>query len=45
MAASLDVRTEIVSKVPPAVSTFFGEHSEYWLGRSGDYPEAGPQRL
>ena len=30
-------------KLLSAFGTFFGEHSEHWLGRFGDYPEAAPQ--
>ena len=28
-----------------AFGTFFGEHSGRWLGRFGEYPEAGPQLI
>ena len=28
-----------------AFRTFFGEHSGHWLGRFGEYPEAGPQLI
>ena len=32
-------------KLLTAFRTFFGEHSGHWLGRFGDYPEAGPQLI
>ena len=32
-----------VTKLLTAFRTFFGEHAEHWLGRFGEYPEAGPQ--
>ena len=34
-----------VTKLLTAFRTFFGEHSEHWLGRFSDYPEAGPQLI
>ena len=34
-----------VTKPLTAFRTFFGEHAEHWLGRFGDYPEAGPQLI
>ena len=34
-----------MTKLLRAFGTFFGEHSEHWLGRFGDYPEAGPQLI
>ncbi len=34
-----------MDKLLTAFRTFFGEHSEHWLGRFGDYPEAGPQLI
>ena len=34
-----------MTKLLTAFGTFFGEHSEHWLGRFGDYPEAGPQLI
>ncbi len=34
-----------VTKLLTAFRTFFGEHAEHWLGRFGDYPEAGPQLI
>ena len=34
-----------MDKLLTAFGTFFGEHSEHWLGRFGDYPEAGPQLI
>ena len=34
-----------MTKLLTAFRTFFGEHSEHWLGRFGDYPEAGPQLI
>ena len=34
-----------MDKLLAAFRTFFGEHSEHWLGRFGDYPEAGPQLI
>ena len=49
---SLDVRTAWymddagrldVAKLLTAFGTFFREHSEHWLARLSDYPEAGPQ--
>ena len=34
-----------MTKLLTAFRTFFGEHAEHWLGRFGDYPEAGPQLI
>ena len=34
-----------MTKLLAAFRTFFGEHSEHWLGRFGEYPEAGPQLI
>ena len=34
-----------MTKLLTAFRTFFGEHSEHWLGRFGEYPEAGPQLI
>ena len=34
-----------MTKLLTAFGTFFGEHSEHWLGRFGEYPEAGPQLI
>ena len=34
-----------VTKLLTAFRTFFGEHAEHWLGRFGEYPEAGPQLI
>ena len=34
-----------MTKLLTAFGTFFGEHAEHWLGRFGDYPEAGPQLI
>ena len=34
-----------MTKLLTAFRTFFGEHSEHWLGRFADYPEAGPQLI
>ena len=34
-----------MTKLPTAFRTFFGEHSEHWLGRFSEYPEAGPQLI
>ena len=34
-----------MTKLLTAFGTFFGEHSEHWLGRFSDYPEAGPQLI
>ena len=34
-----------MTKLLTAFRTFFGEHSEHWLGRFSDYPEAGPQLI
>ena len=34
-----------MDKLLTAFGTFFGEHAEHWLGRFGDYPEAGPQLI
>ena len=31
-----------MTKLLTAFGTFFGEHSEHWLGRFSEYPEAGP---
>ena len=51
---SLDVQTRWyvdddgglnMTKLLTAFRTFFGEHSEHWLGRFSDYPEAGPQLI
>ena len=51
---SLDVRTEWyvdeagrldMTGLLTAFATFFREHSEHWLGRFPDYPEAAPQLI
>ena len=34
-----------MTKLLTAFRTFFGEHSEHWLGRFADYPEAGPHLI
>ena len=34
-----------MTKLLTAFRTFFGEHSEHWLGRFSEYPEAGPQLI
>ena len=34
-----------MAKLLTAFRTFFREHSEHWLGRFEDYPEAGPQLI
>ena len=34
-----------MTRLLTAFGTFFGEHAEHWLGRFGDYPEAGPQLI
>ena len=34
-----------MTRLLTAFGTFFGEHSEHWLGRFGEYPEAGPQLI
>ena len=34
-----------MNKLLTAFRTFFGEHSEHWLGRFSEYPEAGPQLI
>ena len=34
-----------MTKLLTAFRAFFGEHSEHWLGRFADYPEAGPQLI
>ena len=34
-----------MTRLLTAFRTFFGEHSEHWLGRFSDYPEAGPQLI
>ena len=34
-----------MTRLLSAFRTFFGEHSEHWLGRFSDYPEAGPQLI
>ena len=34
-----------MTKLLSAFGTFFGEHSEHWLGRFSEYPEAGPQLI
>ena len=34
-----------MTKLLSAFRTFFGEHSEHWLGRFSEYPEAGPQLI
>ena len=34
-----------LTKLLTAFRTFFGEHSEHWLGRFSEYPEAGPQLI
>ena len=54
LQSSLDVRTEWyvhedgrldMTKLLRAFAVFFREHSEHWLGRFPDYPEAGPQLI
>ena len=39
-AGGLDLR-----RLLAAFRTFYGEHAEHWLGRFGDYSEAGPQLI
>ena len=34
-----------LTKLLSAFRTFFREHSEHWLGRFSEYPEAGPQLI
>ena len=34
-----------LTKLLTAFGAFFGEHSEHWLGRFSEYPEAGPQLI
>ena len=34
-----------MTKLLTAFGTFFNEHSEHWLGRFSEYPEAGPQLI
>ena len=34
-----------LTRLLSAFRTFFGEHSEHWLGRFSEYPEAGPQLI
>ena len=34
-----------MTRLLTAFGTFFGEHSEHWLGRFSEYPEAGPQLI
>ena len=34
-----------LTKLLTAFRTFFGEHSDHWLGRFSEYPEAGPQLI
>ena len=34
-----------LTKLLTAFATFFGEHSDHWLGRFSEYPEAGPQLI
>ena len=34
-----------MTRLLTAFRTFFGEHSGHWLGRFGEYPEAGPQLI
>ena len=34
-----------MARLLQAFATFFGEHSEHWLGRFDDYPEAAPQLI
>ena len=34
-----------MTKLLTAFGTFFREHSEHWLGRFSEYPEAGPQLI
>ena len=41
---SADGRLDM-AKLLTAFGTFFGEHSEHWLSRFGDYPEAAPQLI
>ena len=54
LQSSLDVQTAWyvdgdgrlnLTKLLTAFRTFFGEHSEHWLGRFSEYPEAGPQLI
>ena len=54
LQSSLDVQTRWyvdddgglnMTRLLTAFRTFFGEHSEHWLGRFGEYPEAGPQLI
>ena len=34
-----------LTKLLTAFRTFFGEHSDHWLGRFSEYPEAAPQLI
>ena len=34
-----------LTKLLTAFATFFREHSDHWLGRFSEYPEAGPQLI
>ena len=54
LQSSLDVQTAWyvdssgrldLTKLLTAFQTFFGEHSDHWLGRFSEYPEAGPQLI
>ena len=54
LQSSLDVQTAWyvdgagrldLTKLLAAFGTFFREHSEHWLGRFSEYPEAGPQLI
>ncbi len=54
LQSSLDVQTAWyvddagrlnLTKLLTAFRTFFGEHSDHWLGRFSEYPEAGPQLI
>ena len=54
LQSSLDVQTAWyvdddgrlnLTKLLTAFRTFFREHSDHWLGRFSEYPEAGPQLI
>ncbi len=54
LQSSLDVQTAWyvdssgrldLTKLLTAFQTFFGEHSDHWLERFSEYPEAGPQLI
>ena len=54
LQSSLDVQTAWyvdcdgrlnLTKLLTAFQTFFREHSDHWLGRFSEYPEAGPQLI